>query len=213
MQEFLYFMLRLVFCFLDNLEANKLRSVFMENLLRIYQEMESSFMKEVYGLYKAFSFRTLWETENPLPQFQRVASEKALGGRLNGILELTNVLRNIQNMENRAVKCFTNNIYTTDIQKWSFSQQTDSKVRCAKRNKNYIEQEWMRSSLFYTKVIPPKLFLVTVSSCYVVIFPYGVAWMLSVEDENAYEASSPDVNKMFGPFLVLARNMFSLLCS
>lgn len=85
-------------------------------------------MKEIYGLYKAFSFRTLRETENPLPQFQPVASEKALGGRLNGIMELTNVLRNIQNMENRAVKCFTNNIYTTDIQKWSFSQQTDSKV-------------------------------------------------------------------------------------
>ena len=68
-QAFLYFMLRLVFSFLDTLVANELRSVFMENLLRIYQEMESSFMKEVYGLYKAFSFRTLWETENPLPQF------------------------------------------------------------------------------------------------------------------------------------------------
>ena len=101
--------------------------------------MEGSFMKEVYGLYKAFRFRTLWETENPLPQFQRIASEKARGGgRLNGILELTNVLRNIQNMENRAVKCFTNNIYTTDIQKWSFSHQTDSRVCCAKRNKNCI---------------------------------------------------------------------------
>ena len=127
-KSFLYFMLRLVLCSLDTLEVNELRSVFMENLLRIYQKMESSFMKEIYGLYKAFSFRTLWETENPLPQFQRVASEKGLGGRLNGIMELTNVLRNIQNMENRAVKCFTNNIYTTDIQKWSFSQQTDSKV-------------------------------------------------------------------------------------
>ena len=92
-------------------------------------------------------------------------------------------------MENRAVKCFSNNIYTTDIQKWSFSQQTDSKVRCAKRIKSFIEKERMRSSLIYTKVILPKLFLLTVSSCYVVIFPYVVAWMLSAEDENAYEAS------------------------
>jgi len=117
----------------------------MENLFRIYQEMEGSFMKEVYGLYKAFRFRTLWETENPLPQFQRVASESARGGRLNGILQLTNVLRNIQNMENRAVKCFTNNIYTTDIQKWGFSQQTDSKVRSAKRKKEIcIKQERMK---------------------------------------------------------------------
>lgn len=206
-------MLRLVLCFLDTLEANELRSVFMENLLRIYQEMESSFMKEVYGLYKAFRFRTLWETENPLPQFQRVASEKALGGRLNGILELANVLRNIQNMENRAVKCFTNNIYTTDIQKWSFSQQTDSKVRCAKRNKNYIEKEWMRSRIIYTKVIPPRLYLVIESSCSWVIMPYGVAWMLSVEDENACEASLANVSKMFGPFWSSQERFCSLLCS
>lgn len=100
----------------------------MENLLRIYQELEGSFMKEVNGLYKAFRFRTLWETENPLTQFQRVASEGAHGRKLNGIVELTNVLRNIQDMENRAVKCFTNNIYTTDIQRWTFSQQTDPTV-------------------------------------------------------------------------------------
>ena len=57
-KSFLYFMLRLVLCSLDTLEANELRSVFMENFLTIYQEMESSFMKEIYGLYKAFSFRT-----------------------------------------------------------------------------------------------------------------------------------------------------------
>ena len=117
-----------MFCFKDTPEINELRSVFMENLLRIYQELEGSFMKEVYGLYKAFRFRTLWETENPLPKFQRVASEGAHGRKLNGIVELTNVLRNIQDMENRAVKCFTNNIYTTDIQRWAFRQQTDLTV-------------------------------------------------------------------------------------
>ena len=100
----------------------------MENLLSIYQELEGSFMKEVYGLYKAFRFRTLWETENPLPEFQRVASEGAQGKTLNGIIELTNVLRDIQSLETTAVKCFTNNIYTTDIQKWSFTQESDSTV-------------------------------------------------------------------------------------
>ncbi|KAJ7321740.1 hypothetical protein OS493_034360 [Desmophyllum pertusum] len=107
---------------------NRVRSEFMENLLGIYQELEGSFMKEVYGLYKAFRFRTLWETENPLPEFQRVASEGAQGKTLNGIIELTNVLRDIQNMETTAVKCFTNNIYTTDIQKWSFTQESDSTI-------------------------------------------------------------------------------------
>ena len=100
----------------------------MENLLSIYQELEGSFMKEVYGLFKAFRFRTLWETENPLPEFQRVASEGAQGKTLNGIIELTNVLRDIQNLETTAVKCFTNNIYTTDIQRWSFTQQKDPTV-------------------------------------------------------------------------------------
>ena len=85
-------------------------------------------MKEVYELYKAFKFRTLWETEDPLPQFQRVASEGAQGGKLNGILELTNVLRSIESLETKAIKCFTNNIYTTDIQRWSFDQKRHSTV-------------------------------------------------------------------------------------
>lgn len=101
---------------------------FLDNLLGTYQEMEGSFMKEVYELYKAFKFRTLWETDDPLPHFQRVASEGADGGKLNGIVELTNVLRSIQTLETKAVKCFTNNIYTTDIQRWSFNQQSHQTV-------------------------------------------------------------------------------------
>ena len=86
-------------------------------------------MREVYELHKAFRFRTLWEGTNPLSLYQRVAVESAHGvGRLNGILEITNVLRNIEQTETKAVKCFTNNVYTTDIQKWSFDSSHNKGV-------------------------------------------------------------------------------------
>lgn len=79
-------------------------------------------MKKVYELQKAFKFRTLWEVNNPLATFRRVASESAGGtGRLNGIVELTKVLQNFETTETKAVRCFTNNIYTTGIKKWSFN--------------------------------------------------------------------------------------------
>lgn len=85
-------------------------------------------MKEVYEMDKAFQFRTLWETEDPLPQFQRVASEGAHGGHLNEILELTNVLRSIQSLEADAVTCFSQNHYSTAIQRWSFNTTTHQSV-------------------------------------------------------------------------------------
>ena len=73
-------------------------------------------MESVYELYKAFKFRTLWEGENPLAEFQRVASESAHGtGRLNGMIQLTEVLQNMENLEITAVKCFTDNIYADDV--------------------------------------------------------------------------------------------------
>ena len=108
--------------------TEEVRLQFLEHLLSTYQEMEGSFMKEVYELYKAFKFRTLWETGDPLPQFQRVASEGAQGGRLNGILELTNVLRDIQSLETDAVTCFSQNHYSTAIQRWSFDTTTHQSV-------------------------------------------------------------------------------------
>ncbi|KAJ7392019.1 hypothetical protein OS493_014955 [Desmophyllum pertusum] len=105
-------------------DTEEVRLQFLEHLLSTYQEMEGSFMKEVYELYKGFRFRTLWETDDPLPQFQRVASEGAQGGRLNAIVELTNVLTSIQSLEADAVTCFSNNRPSTGIQRWSFSTTT-----------------------------------------------------------------------------------------
>ena len=91
--------------------------------------MIQSFMKNVYELYKAFKFRTLWEGQDPLADFKRVASESAHGtGRLNGVIQLTRVLQNMQNVEATAIRCFTNNIYTTNIKKWSFDNVKNKEV-------------------------------------------------------------------------------------
>jgi len=77
-------------------------------------------MKKVYELYKALKFRTLWEIRDPLEDFRRV---QFVGGQLNGVIHLTKELRKIQRLEVKAIKCYTNNIYTTGIQNWSFDNQ------------------------------------------------------------------------------------------
>ena len=104
--------------------------MFMDNLLSTYRELERSFMKKVYELYKAFKFRTLWEGHNPLVSFRRVASESAKGtGRLNGVVQLTGVLRKFKNLKDKANKCFTFVDYTTDIHRWSFDNVKDKQVK------------------------------------------------------------------------------------
>ena len=101
----------------------------MDYLLSTYRALERSFMRNLYELYKAFKFRTLWEGNNPLRSFQRVASESALGtNRLNGAVQLTGVLQNMRQIQDKAVKCFTNLIYTTGIKKWYFDKVKDPKV-------------------------------------------------------------------------------------
>ena len=110
----------------------------MDNLLSTYRELEHSFMINVYELYKAFKFRTLWEGNDPLVNFQRLASESAHGtGQLNGIVELTDVLRKMERIETQAVRCFTNNVYTTNIMKWSFdkTKNVDVSARIPLRKK------------------------------------------------------------------------------
>ena len=86
-------------------------------------------MRNVYELHKAFQFRSLWEGNNPLSSFQRVASESARGtGRLSGAVQLTRVLQKTKEIQDKAMLCFTNNIYTTDIQKWSFDNVKDKEA-------------------------------------------------------------------------------------
>ena len=115
---------------LDAPISKALQQNFMDYLLSTYRELERSFMRNLYELHKAFAFRTLWEGNNPLVSFQRVASESALEtGRLNGAIQLTEVLQKMKRMKYKAVSCFTNHIYTTSIMKWSFHNAKDKAVR------------------------------------------------------------------------------------
>ena len=86
-------------------------------------------MKKIYELYKAFAFRTLWEGNNLLESYRRLARDSAMAiGRLNGVVYLTKVLRRLQELKDKTNKCFTYNRYTTGIHKWSFNIKNDKMV-------------------------------------------------------------------------------------
>ena len=86
-------------------------------------------MRNLYNLYKAFAFRTLWEENNPLASFRRLATESARGtGRLNGALQLTEQLRKFTQIEKQAMICFTKIKYTTELTKWSFDNVKNKTV-------------------------------------------------------------------------------------
>lgn len=90
-------------------------------------------MTNIYLEHKAFAFRTLWEGHNPLEKFRRVASESARGtGRLNGAIQLAEVLQTSKRIHDKAVKCFTYNVYSTGIEKWSFDNVNNKPVSLIK---------------------------------------------------------------------------------
>ncbi|XP_031565547.1 uncharacterized protein LOC116300761 [Actinia tenebrosa] len=101
--------------------TNRLRQTFLENLLGTYKELERSLMENIYELQKALGFRTLWNLDSVMSSFQRIASESALGtGQLNGAVELSKVLEKINEITSKAKRCFSNERYATNVQKWSF---------------------------------------------------------------------------------------------
>ena len=109
--------------------TNKLRETFTENLLSAYEELERSFTKKIYEFYKAIEFRTLWEGNNPLKSFQRVASESAKGTKiLVGVAQLTKALQMVNDLKDKAVDCFSRHIYTTNLQKWTFDNIKNKQV-------------------------------------------------------------------------------------
>ncbi|CAH3181554.1 unnamed protein product [Porites evermanni] len=109
--------------------SNQLRQTFLENLLGTYEELEQSFMENVYQLQKALGFSTLWVLDDVMRSFQRIASESAFGtGRLNGVLELTKVLQQLSDITFKAEKCFSRLRYSKGVQKWSFDNETDTQM-------------------------------------------------------------------------------------
>ena len=90
-------------------------------------------MRNLYKLYKAFAFRTLWQGTNPLASFRRLATESALGtGRLNGAVQLTEQLQKMTQLNNKAMMCFAKIKYTTNLMKWSFDNFKDKAVSFTK---------------------------------------------------------------------------------
>ncbi|XP_073228612.1 uncharacterized protein [Porites lutea] len=109
--------------------SNTLKQTFTDNLLSTYRGLEQLFMEKLYELQKALAFRTLWNLDDTLNSFRRIASESALGiGRLNGIVELTEVFQRIKNIKSKAVACFTTNPYTTDVKKWTFDNTKNKEM-------------------------------------------------------------------------------------
>lgn len=103
--------------------------MFLDDLLTSYQQIESNFTKPLYQAYKAFEFRTLWNVDNKLGEFQRLASEAAKGTRkLQGVVQLTKALKELTELQTRAHKCFTKYGYTFNTRKFSFDSVKDEKV-------------------------------------------------------------------------------------
>ena len=103
--------------------------MFLDNLLTSYQQMENSFSKKLYQLYKSFEFRSLWNVEDSLLRYQRLASEAASGtDQLRGVLELAKALQEINKIESKGRKCFSKFRYSTNTHKWSFDNVSDPAV-------------------------------------------------------------------------------------
>ena len=114
---------------LDAPIAESIQQLFLDDLLTSYQQMETSYTKHLYQFYKGFEFRSLWDVEDRLTNFQRTASEAAHGnGQLQGVVQLTNAVQEIDRIQLQGQQCFTRNPYTTDTVKWSFDNVTHAAV-------------------------------------------------------------------------------------
>lgn len=117
------------FLSLDSPIADSVQQAFLDDLLTAYGAMETSFTKHLYQLYKGFEFRTLWNVDEDLVQFERTASEAAPGtGSLQGVLQLTNALQRIESLRNTGRQCFTRFRYSTNTHKWSFDNVRNAAV-------------------------------------------------------------------------------------
>lgn len=110
--------------------ADTTQQMFLDDLLTSYQQIEGRFAKQLYRFYKGFEFRSLWNVGEKLSEFQQRAVEAAKGtGKLQGVLELTKALQEINKIENKGRQCFTKFRHTVNINKWSFDNVKDAVVR------------------------------------------------------------------------------------
>ena len=122
-----------IFTSIDNFPgtpiADNVRQEFIDNLLNIYEELETSFSKQLYLFYKGFEFRSLWNMDKKMAKFQRRAATLTKGsGHLQGVTSLTKALQDINNIEMAARSCFTTKKPKIGIYKWSFDKTKDPTV-------------------------------------------------------------------------------------
>ena len=55
--------------FSDTPIADSIRQEFLDNLLNIYEELETSFSRQLYLFYKGFEFRSLWNMDEKMQGF------------------------------------------------------------------------------------------------------------------------------------------------
>lgn len=103
--------------------------MFLDDLLTSYQQIEKRFAKYLYKFYKGFEFRSLWDVKGKLAKYQRQAVEAARGnGILTGVVELTNAVQEIDNIQNEGRQCFTRFRHTINTHKWSFDNVKNAVV-------------------------------------------------------------------------------------
>ena len=103
--------------------------MFLDGLLTSYQQIETGFARQLYQLYKGFEFRSLWIVQEKLAEFERRAVLAAQGtGNLQGVLELTKTLQEIDDIENKGQRCFTKFRHTITTHKWTFDSAKENVV-------------------------------------------------------------------------------------
>ena len=118
-----------MFLFLASPIAQSTQQMFLDDLLTSYQQIETGFAKQLYQFYKGFEFRSLWNVDAKLEEFQRRAVLAAKGtGKLQGVLELTKALQEIDDIQNKGQQCFTKFRHTITTHKWSFDSMKDTVV-------------------------------------------------------------------------------------
>ncbi len=121
--------------------------MFRDDLLTSYKEIETRFAKHLYQFYKSYEFRSLWDLNDRITEFQRRASKAAKGtGKLQGVVELTEAMNEIDKIELKGQKCFTSLPYKIDTHKWSFNNVKD-KVVCNMHVKRYqnMTSSWRKT--------------------------------------------------------------------
>ena len=92
--------------------------------------METRFAKKLYSYYKSFEFQSLWDVEEKIAEYQRLASSATdTAGKLQGVAELQKAIAKIDELESSAQNCYTSYRVETDIHRWSFDSSKDGTVR------------------------------------------------------------------------------------